>query len=82
MIKVPYLNYSVLKEFYTVEELCRLFGASRSELTDKCKQHNVALGYNVHRELGLPRGAVKNLHYRLYHEVRDSYQRINRRADI
>lgn len=72
MSKIPYLNYDLLNGFYTVEELCRLFGVSRSELTDKCKQHNVSLGYNAHQELGLSKGAVRKLHYRLYHETRNN----------
>lgn len=68
MIKVPYFSYNSLKEFYTIEELCRLLGTSRSELTDKCKQYQIALGYNAGRALGLPKGLVKKLHYQLYHE--------------
>jgi len=74
MSKIPYLNYDSLNEFYTIEELCRLLGASRSELTDKCKKHNVALGYNAHRKLGLPKGAVRKLHYQLYHETHNKQQ--------
>ncbi|NBH78860.1 hypothetical protein D3Z52_11895 [Clostridiaceae bacterium] len=80
MITVPYFDYRKMKDFYTIEEISRLFGMTRFELTETCKQYCVALEYNSFCELRLSKEAVRGLHYQLYHETHRNRSNSRRRV--
>ena len=76
MEKIPYINYAELDEFYTVQQLAKLFGITKQELKKKCEQYDIEPRRNEIGDYGFVRFDVRKLHNALYHESRS-----NRKAD-
>ena len=68
MAKIKYINYLELKEFYTIPELCELFGMSKDELKQKCKQYDIKPRRNEIGEHGFVKYDVRKLHNAIWHE--------------
>ena len=68
MSKIPYINYKELEEFYTIPQLCQLFGIDKSALKRKCAQYNISPRRNEIGEYGLVKYDVRKLHSAIYHE--------------
>lgn len=68
MAKIKYINYLDLKEFYTIPELCELFGMSKDELKQKCKQYDIKPRRNEIGEHGFVKYDVRKLHNAIWHE--------------
>lgn len=64
---VEYVNYSELKEFYTIPEVCDLLGLPKSELKALCQDLNIRPHKNEIGEHGLVKYDVRKLHNYLYH---------------
>jgi len=41
MANVPYVNYTDMKEFYSIQEVCELFKISKEELKKKTEQYKI-----------------------------------------
>ena len=76
MEKIPYINYAELDEFYTVQQLAKLFGITKQELRKKCEQYDIEPRRNEIGDYGFVRFDVRKLHNALYHESRG-----NKKAD-
>lgn len=76
MAAVPYIDYTTLEEFYTINEVCKLFDMEKSVLRQKCRQYGVEPRRNEIGEYGLVKYDVRKLHNLLYHESkgRDSWE--------
>ena len=42
MAKVPYVKYEDMDEFYTIQNVCRLFQMNKSQLKEKCDYYDVS----------------------------------------
>lgn len=71
MNSIPYINYSGLAEFYTIQQLTELFNMSKQELKAKCAQYGIFPRQNEVGEYGFVRYDVRKLHNQLYYEGRD-----------
>ena len=70
-MSIKYIQYSGMKPFYTIDEVCELFGISKSDLRRKCEQYKVK---PVRSEIGEPGFScydVRRLHNKLYYEDRN-----------
>ena len=72
MEKIPYINYAELDEFYTVQQLAKLFGITKQELKKKCEQYDIEPRRNEIGDYGFVRFDVHKLHNTLYHESRST----------
>ena len=69
-MKIPYINYNELDEFYTVQQLATLLGISKQELREKCEEYGIIPRRNEVNEYGFVRYDVRRLHNFLYYESR------------
>ena len=53
---MKYLDYRGMKEYYTIDEVCRLFEISRQELRLRGQVQHSAAGGSI-RQLGIPQGS-------------------------
>ena len=68
---MKYIDYNGLKEFYTIQETCELFGMSKEELRDKSARHNITPTRNEIGEGGFVKYDIRRLHNKLYYEDRE-----------
>jgi len=66
--KVPYVDYYGLDEFYTINQVCKLFQMEKAELKSSCKRYRVEPRQNEIGEFGFVKYDVRKLHNFLYHE--------------
>lgn len=71
-MKVPFIDYGKLDEFYTVQQLAALLDLKKSELKEKCEQYGVKPRRNEIGDYGFVRYDVRKLHNKLYHESRSN----------
>lgn len=71
MATVPYIKYNELEEFYTIEEICKLFQMDKSTLKQKCKKYNIEPRRNEIGDYGFVKYDVRKLHNLLYYEGKD-----------
>ena len=69
-MKIQYINYKELDEFYTVQQLASLFGMSKQELKEACEKYDIEPRKNDIGEYGFVRYDVRKLHNFLYYESR------------
>ena len=69
-MKIPYINYKELDEFYTVQQLASLFGMTKKELKEACEKYDIEPRKNDISEYGFVRYDVRRLHNFLYYESR------------
>ena len=81
MEKIPYINYAELDEFYTVQQLAKLFGITKQELKKKCEQYDIEPRRNEIGDYGFVRFDVRKLHNALYHESRGNKKADHTRED-
>ena len=70
MFNVPYIDYNVMDEFYTLKDVCELFCISKQELKKQCEKHNVKPHRNEIGDYGLVKYDVRKIHNAMYHEDR------------
>lgn len=56
-----------MKEFYTIGEVCQLFGCKKAELKQACEEYEVSPRKNEIGEYGFARYDVRKLHNALFH---------------
>lgn len=81
MPNVPYINYKELDEFYTIQQICKLFEMQKADLRDKCKQYGIEPRQNEIGEYGFVKYDVRKLHNTLYHESQGSDKKIQKEDD-
>lgn len=69
-MKIAYINYNELDEFYTIRQLTALFGISKQELKEKCEEYGIEPRRNEIGDFGFVRFDVRRLHNYLYYESR------------
>jgi hypothetical protein len=67
---MKYLDYRSLKEFYTIPEVCELFGMTKQELKQKCEDYDVRPTRNEIGAGGFSKYDIRRLHNKLYYEDR------------
>ncbi len=67
-MKVPYIDYKGMREFYTIREVCQLFHCEKDELKQACKKYGVEPRRNEIGEYGFVTYDVRKLHNALFHE--------------
>lgn len=67
MMYVPFIDYSTMKEVYTVPELCNLLKISEPTLRKKCAQHGFYSIKSSDGEEIFLKYAACSLHNALYH---------------
>ncbi len=67
-MKVSYINYIEMREFYTIREVCQLFHCEKDELKQACKKYGVEPRRNEIGEYGFVTYDVRKLHNTLYRE--------------
>lgn len=65
---MKFIDYNDLKEFYTIQEVCGLFGMPKAVLKEKCNQYEIAPSRNKIGEGGFSKYDVRRLHNKLYYE--------------
>ena len=68
MANIPYIDYKNLKEFYTINEACRLLDMEKSELKQKCRQYEIEPRRNEIGEYGFVKYDIRKLLNLIYHE--------------
>ncbi|MEE0154629.1 MAG: hypothetical protein UEF48_05410 [Agathobaculum butyriciproducens] len=71
MPEIPYINYRDLEEFYTIDDVCKLFQMSKNDLKQKCRQYGVEPRRNEIGDYGFVKYDVRKLHNKLYYEDRE-----------
>ena len=61
-MKISYIDYNGLTEFYTVQQLAALFGISKQELKEACEKYGIKPRRNEIGEYGFVRYDVRKLH--------------------
>lgn len=64
---VQFIDYSTMKEFYTVSEVCSLLKMSEPTLRERCAQHGIYSIRNSDGQEIFLKYAVCCLHNALYH---------------
>ena len=67
---IGFLDYRNMKDFYTITELCELFGKTKEELKALCDMLDIFATWNREGNPGFYKNAVRVLHNYLYHEGR------------
>lgn len=71
---MKYIDYSSMKEFYTIEETCELLEISKGMLKEKCNHYGISPIRNEIGEAGFSKFDVRRLHNKLYYEDRNNRQ--------
>ena len=71
---LDYIDYRTLKDFYTIEETCEIFGIDKAELKKKCEECRIMPVRNELGEGGFVKYDFRKLHYALYYEERKNQQ--------
>ena len=69
-MSVPYINYKELEEFYSLNEVAKMFKMDKCTLREKCTQYGIKPRRNEIGDWGLVKYDVQKLHYRMYYEDR------------
>ena len=67
---IEYIDYLTLKEFYTIQETCEIFGVDKAVLKAKCEEFRIMPVRNEQGEAGLVKYDFRKLHHALYCEDR------------
>ena len=76
-MNVQYIDYMDMKEFYTIREVCQLFGCEKAELKQACERYDVDPIQNEIGEYGFTRYDVRKLHNALYHASKDRQKEVD-----
>ena len=70
VILMKYIDYNTMKDFYTVDEVCRLFEMDMPELQRYSKKYNVLPQEDLYGNWGYRKVLVRKLHNFIYKEQR------------
>ena len=77
---MKFIDYTSLKEFYTISETCELFEMSKADLKEKCSKHNIIPTRNEIGDAGFVKYDIRRLHNKLYYEDREHQKEWDPRA--
>ena len=82
---MKYIDYSNMKEFYTINELCRLFELDKKTLKQFAEKFDIQPQEDQYGNWGFRKILVRRLHNCIYKEQRENNQDAsyynNRKAD-
>lgn len=68
---MKYIDYKNMKDFYTIEEICRLFEISKAELQQYSEKYQVPPQEDQYGNWGVRKHMVRKLHNFIYKEQRN-----------
>lgn len=71
---MKYIDYTNMKEFYTIDEVCRLFELDKQELKQYSKQYGIEPQEDQYGNWGFRKKLVRALHNLIYKEQRANGQ--------
>jgi len=69
---MKYIDYRNMKEFYTIDEICRLFELDKSELRQYCNRYDIQPQEDQYGNWGLRTMFVRKLHNFIYKAQRNA----------
>ncbi len=69
---MKFINYNEMKDFYTVDELCRLFEMCKSELKRYSVKYQIAPQEDQYGNWGFRKVLVRKLHNFIYKEQKNA----------
>jgi len=69
---MKFINYNEMKDFYTVDELCRLFEMDKSELRRYSEKYQIAPQEDQYGNWGFRKVLVRKLHNYIYKEQKNT----------
>ena len=71
---MKYIDYNNMKEFYTIEEVCRLFELNKQELRKYSNRYEIEPQEDQYGNWGFRKVFVRKLHNYIYKEQKSSGQ--------
>ena len=71
---IKYIDYNNMKEFYTIEEVCRLFELNKQELRKYSNRYEIEPQEDQYGNWGFRKVFVRKLHNYIYKEQKSSGQ--------
>ncbi len=69
---MKFINYNEMKEFYTVDELCRLFEMDKPELKHYLEKYSIVPQEDQYGNWGFRKVLVRKLHNFIYKEQKSA----------
>ena len=69
---MKYLDYRGMKEFYTIDEVCRLFEISKQELKHYAEKYGIQPQEDQYGNWGFRKVLVRKLHNYIYKEQKNN----------
>lgn len=76
---MKYIDYNNMKEFYTIEEVCRLFELDKQELRQYSRKFGIEPQEDQYGNWGFRKVLVRKLHNHIYKEQKATGQNPGRR---
>ncbi|MCQ5128036.1 hypothetical protein NE562_00065 [Butyricicoccus faecihominis] len=77
---MKYIDYNNMKDFYTVEEVCRLFEMDKAELKCHSDQYQIQPQEDQYGNWGFRKVLVRKLHNFIYKEQKNNGSQHNSTA--
>ena len=71
---MKYIDYNNMKEFYTIEEVCRLFELDKQELRQYSRKYEIDPQEDQYGNWGFRKMLVRRLHNHIYKEQKATGQ--------
>ena len=68
---MKYINYKDMKDFYTIDEVCRLFEMDKAELRHYAEKYDIRPQEDQYGNWGFRKLLVRKLHNYIYKEQRN-----------
>ena len=68
---MKYINYNDMKDFYTIDEVCRLFEMDKAELPHYAEKYDIRPQEDQYGNWGFRKVLVRKLHNHIYKEQRN-----------
>ena len=69
---MKYINYNEMKDFYTIDEVCRLFEMDKAALRHYAEKYDIRPQEDQYGNWGFRKVLVRKLHNHIYQEQRNS----------
>ncbi len=69
---MKYIDYHEMKEFYTIQEVCRLFEMEKPELKKYCEKYGIEPQEDLYGNFGFPKKELRQLHNKIYKEQKSN----------
>ena len=77
---MKYIDYNNMKEFYTIEEVCRLFELDKQELRRYSSKYGIEPQEDQYGNWGFRKILVRKLHNHIYKEQKATGQNMGYRG--